>query len=336
MPRLTRPAATIAVARTAGRTPSIGAAPGSAVSASGRISIEPKKTRRTAGNRSVTRRFSRRREVSRSSISSIAADPGGRRRRAPVARAEDVGGGSAVHAASAAAPSDAVGAVRVRLCDQLQEALLERPPRGAQLGEKEPVLGAPCRENGDRARVRRAAREPVAARRPVVLDRAAQRRPEPGEDHGVDRGVPAVHRRKAESERGRRFRHELGRRSRGEDSPVVHDDHVVRQPLDVRELVRGQEDRPSGRPQVADERADGRLRRRVHSGGRLVEHQELRAPDEGQGEGQPLLLAAREELVAPSRPRGSARAARAGRRDRPARRRGGRGAGRARAAGRRA
>ncbi len=160
--------------------------------------------------------------------------------------------------------------------------------------------------------------------------------PSPARVSGVERGVPAVHRRKAESKRGRRFRHQLGRRSRGEDSPVVHHDHVVCQALDVRELVRGQEDRPSGRPQVADERADGRLRLRVHSRGRLVEHQELRSPDEGQGEGQPLSLAAREELAAPSRRVGQPQQLEQRRRDRPARRRGGRGAGRARAAGRRA
>ena len=81
---------------------------------------------------------------------------------------------------------------------------------------------------------------------------------------------------------------------------MIHHDHPVREALDVGELVGGQEDRPARRPEVGDERADDRLRLRVHACRRLVENQELRAPDERERERETLLLAAREQLVAPA------------------------------------
>ena len=124
-------------------------------------------------------------------------------------------------------------------------------PGRAHLGQQEPALGAPRGQDGNRARVGIAAGEPVAARRPIVLDRPAQRGREPGEDHGVDRRVPAVHRREAEAERGCGLGYELGRRPRGKDTSAVDDDHLIGQALDVGELVgrRGGwfDQRPAGR-----------------------------------------------------------------------------------------
>src|SRR4051812_42781406 len=87
---------------------------------------------------------------------------------------------------------------------------------------------------------------------------------------------------------------ELARRALGEDAPALDDRHAVGQRLGLVEVVRRQQDRLSQRAQRADRLPRRAPRRRVEAGGRLVEEDQLRVPDERQPEVQAAQLAARE------------------------------------------
>ena len=82
-------------------------------------------------------------------------------------------------------------------------------------------------------------------------------------------------------------------RAAGRDHPAaVDDDHLVGQPLRLVHEVRAQHHGHAVPAQVADQ-VPGRVARlRVDTGGRLVQEDQLGAPDHGHRQGQPLLLAA--------------------------------------------
>src|SRR5450759_4414220 len=128
--------------------------PAAAVAAAGSTGTDPKKRSRTTGSTRVTKRFSRRRLVRRSSISRAEAILAGRRRGA--ARRVPWGGSFGARAGdgfAAPASNGRVGApvpgrracliARPRLRDQLEESLLQRAAGRLQLREEEAALLAP-------------------------------------------------------------------------------------------------------------------------------------------------------------------------------------------------
>ena len=85
----------------------------------------------------------------------------------------------------------------------------------------------------------------------------------------------------------------------GGDEPAVLDDrHVLAQPLDELELVRGEDDGHAGVRALAQHAAHHVDAGRVEAGERLVEHEHLRVVDERDAELDALLVAERERLDA--------------------------------------
>ena len=66
----------------------------------------------------------------------------------------------------------------------------------------------------------------------------------------------------------------------GDDPPIPHDRDRVAHPLDLIQVVRGQEDRASAVAVLADHRHELLLHQRVKPGRRLVEHQQLRVVEQ--------------------------------------------------------
>ena len=82
----------------------------------------------------------------------------------------------------------------------------------------------------------------------------------------------------------------------GDQAPAPQDRDAVGDPLDLRQRVRGEEDRPPLRDDLPEQRVEALLHQRVEPGDRLVEDQQLRLVHERLD--QPELLAvARRELV---------------------------------------
>ena len=102
----------------------------------------------------------------------------------------------------------------------------------------------------------------------------------------------------AEPEPWRRARPQLGRCPRGDDPPAIEEVDPVGQPLDVGQVVAGEEDGRAGIAQVRDDRPGRRPSLRVHPGGRFIEHRDLRPPDERECQAESLTLAARQTPVA--------------------------------------
>ena len=73
---------------------------------------------------------------------------------------------------------------------------------------------------------------------------------------------------------------------------MIDDRDTIAQTLGFLHIVRGQDDRSPFRLELGDEVPELATRLRIESGGRLVEKQQLRIPDERAGDGEPLLLAA--------------------------------------------
>ena len=89
------------------------------------------------------------------------------------------------------------------------------------------------------------------------------------------------------------------RRPLQDDAAGREDHNAVRHLLGFAQLVGGEDDADPSLPQPGHHGAHGDAALGVDAGGRLVEEGHLGAPDQGQGEREPLLLAARE--VAPGR-----------------------------------
>ncbi len=89
------------------------------------------------------------------------------------------------------------------------------------------------------------------------------------------------------------------RRALQHDAARGQDHDAVRHPLGLAQLVRGEDDAHAPLLQVGHHGAHGDAALGVHAGRRLVEEGHLRPTDQGQREGEPLLLAARQ--VAPGR-----------------------------------
>ena len=90
---------------------------------------------------------------------------------------------------------------------------------------------------------------------------------------------------------------QLERRARGDHPAAVDDVDLVGEPLGLLQVVRGQHRRHPVAAQLLEQRPGVAARLRVHPGGRLVDEEQLRPPDHGHREGEPLLLAAGEPPV---------------------------------------
>ena len=84
---------------------------------------------------------------------------------------------------------------------------------------------------------------------------------------------------------------QLGERAGGGDPAVVEDDHPVADPLDLADQVRVEQHGDAAGLQRQHEVADVDPAERVQRAGRLVQDDELRAGDQGDGEPEPLLHA---------------------------------------------
>ena len=184
-----------------------------------------------------------------------------------------------------------------------------------------------------------AARENVAIRRP----RRDRRREEPRRalvvavepdldrrvleqvrrhDVGLGRRTRRARPRSPPRRRGCRAEHgtdpepalDVGDAALSEDLAAVDDRDRGAQLLELGEDVAADEDRLAQRAQLAEELAQLDPRPRVEAGRRLVEEQHLRVVDEGVGQAQPLLHAAREALDVRLALVGRGRRGRAGRR----------------------
>ena len=102
----------------------------------------------------------------------------------------------------------------------------------------------------------------------------------------------------AEPEPPASARSELVRRPGGDHPPRVDDHDPVGESLHIGEVVARQQDRRARFPFRRHDRPGRGTCLRVHAGGRLVEDEHLRTPDERQGQAEPLSLAARQEPVA--------------------------------------
>src|SRR4051812_32131596 len=89
-------------------------------------------------------------------------------------------------------------------------------------------------------------------------------------------------------------RAQRGRRALGHDPPLLDDRHAVAQRLRLVEVVRGEQDRLAQVLQRADDLPRVAPRRGIEARRRLVEEDQLRVADEGQGEVEPAPLAAGE------------------------------------------
>ena len=78
----------------------------------------------------------------------------------------------------------------------------------------------------------------------------------------------------------------------------MDDGHAVGQPLGFVHQVRREQDCRARAAQLAHDLPGGEPRLRVHTRGRLVQEDQLRAPDQRHGQGQAPLLAAGEPAAA--------------------------------------
>ena len=89
----------------------------------------------------------------------------------------------------------------------------------------------------------------------------------------------------------------FARRAHGDDLALIHDGHAVAELFGLFDVVGGEQDGALFAAQVLHQLVDFEARLRIEAGRRLVEKQHLRIVEQGQGEGQPLLLAAGELRV---------------------------------------
>ena len=171
------------------------------------------------------------------------------------------------------------------------------PGRQAQKHVLQPM---PPRLSGRRGGRSRSASQAVRAATVAGLASAATRySPGPPRRPRRRSGRPA---RRCRGRAGRRsgspgaaaFGHELRPGRPGDHLAVVDDHDAVGQPLGLLDLVGGEQHAHARRPQVPDHGPDGQAALRIDAGGRLVQEGHPRPADQGQGQGQPLLFAARQ------------------------------------------
>ena len=180
---------------------------------------------------------------------------------------------------------------------RLEVDVLQGPPRH-QVGEGGPPRGQEVRHGrGDGGGRHARGLHPVAARRGLG-DHG------PGPDGG--RQGDDVERRGRPERDGRRGAasgpgggREAVRRALQHDAAGGEDHDAVRHPLGLAQLVGGEDDADALLLQPGHHGAHGDAALGVDAGRRLVEEGHLGPADQGEGEGEPLLLAARE--VAPGR-----------------------------------
>ena len=242
---------------------------------------EAKNSRTTTGMTIVTRTFSPRRAVSRSSIRGL-----GRRSR-PAATA----------AGSCDPPRDRGRRAR------------GRRPRGCRrsCAARRSSRSAAAHQPASAATSAGSGRASAPAVEVIPSPVAVRDDRRPGPD-GAERAScsPAIS--SAPSARSRRKRSRgggpaasPGGRPGRHDAAAVEDADPVGQPLDVGQVVAGQQDRGARVAQVGDDRPGRGPRLRVHPGRRLVEDDDLRPSDEREGEPESLALAARQPPVAACR-----------------------------------
>src|SRR5437899_12382944 len=130
-----------------------------------------------------------------------------------------------------------------------------------------------------------------------------QRQPQPRPDcgdtsHTAQHVHQAVRHRVAERELHHVLAAERGdqlpRRAERDHGAVIHDRHAVAQTLGFFHVMRRQQHRPAGRTEAPDDLPQLAPRLRIEPRRRLVQKQQLGLADEGAGDGEPLLLPARQ------------------------------------------
>ena len=166
--------------------------------------------------------------------------------------------------------------------DEAEEHVLEPLAAGAEVGQREVVLGQPGGEGGDeRGRAGGARRGTRRRRRPRTgAPRCAA--------SAVDVEPGGAPKRTSSTGPGGERRGGAGR----QHPPVVEDHDVVGQALDLVEVVAREQHGDAVVAQPGDDLADLLATHRVDPGAGLVEERDLRAADQREGEGEPSLLAA--------------------------------------------
>ena len=268
----------------------------------GRTLTEAKKSRTTTGMTIVTRTFSPRRAVSRSSIAGLGA---GSPRRAEAGRliGRPRRGGRVIRGrivAGRRAPPPATRRPargrRPRGCRPLVRSSTIEPIRASR---HQAASAATSAASGSDAVESVAARRRHRARRVAPGRTAASAPPE----RRRARPRPAAGRAGTAAEASPRRCSSAGVPD-GDDPAAVEDADPVGQPLDVGQVVARQQDRGALVAQVRDDRPGRGAGLRVHPGGRLVEDHDLGPADERERQPEPLPLAARQAPVA--RPRDGA------------------------------
>ena len=187
---------------------------------------------------------------------------------------------------------------------ELEVDVLERSARRAQLADESLARRAPRRQGCDQDGIRRDTLDPVVAG--VGLGREHGAGAHGG--HGTREVGPLGRiQRSLEPEPQSRLRagRELARRPGRDDPAAVQDAHAVGHPLDVGQVVAGQEDRHAGVAQAGDDRPGRGPALGIHAGGRLVEDDHLGPADEG--ERQARAVGARRRTAVGYRVRATAR-----------------------------
>jgi hypothetical protein len=163
-----------------------------------------------------------------------------------------------------------------------EEDVLQGLTAGAQIAERKVALGQPRRERGDRSG--RAGRGDAVLAGALLDDSATQ--------GGAQRGHVETGRSREADLVARAGRGECGGRTRSDDVTPVDDRYDVGGALGLVEIVRGQQHARAIARQAGDDVADNEARLWVDARGRLIEKHDVGSTDEGEGQGEALLLAA--------------------------------------------
>ena len=170
---------------------------------------------------------------------------------------------------------------------QSDEYVLQADVPGGQAGQR-PLQGLELVEQGGDGSMGLGDGQRVS----LAVDPGREHGIEPGEDPGAPAASPLPSSanstmwsppRRAISSRGEPMRDDLA---------VVDDRHAVAEPLGLVHVVGRQQDGPAAVAQITDHVPELAPRLRVQASGRLVEEEQLGVADQGDGDGQPLLLAA--------------------------------------------
>ncbi len=183
--------------------------------------------------------------------------------------------------------------------DELDVAFLEGAATGSQLDDEGAAGAAPRGDQGDERRRGLDGVQPVAAAALLDEGRSTVALAQPLlEGSNVRLGERGV---EPEAENGKRGLAKLERSAQGDHPAPIDDRDPVGDPLDVGQVVAREEDRDALVAQLSEERPGRCPALDVHPGRRLVEDDEARPTDEGEGQPEPLLLAARQPAIASPR-----------------------------------